>query len=123
VVDFSRISNITHISDAVQTLKARSSRSYSVLDRPVLLPVNAADVDKAAGSGVVVGDELSGDGELLRGIDRELWARAVVLGPSQSVRVEATSPLIANSIESTLFTLASINAFDAAGVGSESHRF
>lgn len=123
MVDSSQISNITHISDAVQTLEARSGRSHCVLDRPVFLSVNAADVDKTARSGIVVGDELSGDGELLRGIDRELWARAVVLGPSQSVRVEATSPLIANSIESTLFTLASINAFNAAGVGSESHRF
>lgn len=62
----------THSGDTVQTLVTRSSRSYSVLDRSVPLPVRAANIDQASGSGVVVGDELSSDGELLRGIDHEL---------------------------------------------------
>jgi hypothetical protein len=109
----------THVGDAVQALVTRGSRSHSVLDRLVPLPVRAADIDQASGSGVVVGDELRGDGELLRGIDHVLRPSTEVLGLAQSVRVEAASPLIADSVESALFALAAVDAFDAAGVGGE----
>ena len=112
--------DITHISDAGQTLPSRSSVCGGILDNSPFLPVEATDVNKAPGSGFVVGNELRGDGEFLRGVDRERRPWTKVLGLAHRVGIEATSPLIADAVESALFALATINTFDAARMRSES---
>jgi hypothetical protein len=106
-------------SDAV---KARPCGrvSNSVRDNSAFLHVRALNVDEGTSCRAIVSDEACGYRELLCGVDNERRSGSVVALLAQSVRVEATSPLVTNSSEAaSLWGIAALDARNIAGVRSE----
>lgn len=77
------------LRDRIVRLKEAREVGLGVGNNLAILDVEATDLDEVAGGGVVVGDELSNDRELLGGVDE--LVRAVVLPVALTVRVEVTT--------------------------------
>lgn len=123
------IAHLNHTTEAVKPTLADDSAAVfrvhevdwwrssnvdtGVVDEPSVLDVQAADLLELA---VLVGRELSDDGEWPGGVDISIWS--VVVGVAELVGVVSAAPLVAKTLEGAVLSLATEETWLAAWMRS-----